>query len=586
MDPERGSQGDGLAAGEHRCSGCGARLPASEAVCPFCGRDLAVSPPAATAAPVAPAAVTDAPPATRPVEPPASGAGPLDPVAATAGGVGRTGRVNERLRALGRVPRDGSNDSDTLEGHPPLASDDSPLPEIARRPPPGPPLVLPPVHPARVSWLLLLAVLVACWATGLTFRTGLSEPRLADVGGLLAQQWSEPWRLVLGTFVHQVGLVAVFTAVMFLFFGLELERRVGSGVVLFLVVVGGVALNAARVASEPPRSLFVLAGGWPAGLALGGAVLALSVLAPSPGVRRPWAVFLTLGLEVTLIVAVAQQAGALTSGLQGVLFLSVGVGLVAGLLLALTRSGAGGGGCLLGGIAVATLVAAQGERERERRTQPGPAPWEAPVATVLPVELSTTSLQDLKLSIELPDWTEVPTRVDVKCPACKREVQVTASIGKAEGTVECPECGKDGVKPTPRFYIDSMDPALHGQRWFRLIVTPRGPFDAADTLALRRGEELGNGDWASFKDVTPVASRPLSDDPTWAQESGWQSAWVLVVSGRFGDRPTVSRQYFLIGKHRTVQLITFEVDDGVTPPDQTPAAALFDAVARSARELP
>lgn len=527
----------------------------------------------------------DATPAPAPT--PGDGApAPAEPAATAEGSWGRTSRVHERLKALGRAPRDASEFSDTLEGHPPLR-DDGPLPEIVPRTPAAPAPPLPPVHPVRASWALLFAVALACWATGaLDVRGGLTEPRLLEVGGLVAQQWSEPWRLVVGTFVHQFVLMAVLTGFMFLIFGGELERRVGGGTVLFLVVVLGAGLNAARVAAEPARSLFALAGGWPVGLALGGAALALSVLAPAPGARRPWSLILSLGLEVTILVAIAQQLGTVAAGFQAVLFLSLGVGLVVGLALALLRGAAQGSGCLLGGVALATLVAAQAERERERRVSPGRAPWEAPAPSVLTAELRRTTFDDLKLALDLPDWSQLPPRCDVKCPSCKREVEVPASIGKSDRTHECPECGQDGVKPTPRFYVDTLDPALGGGRWFRLIVTPRGPFDAADTLALRRGEDLGRGDWASFKDVTPVVSRPLSDDPTWLATSGWQSAWLLVVRGRFGERASVSRQYFLVGKSRTAQLITFEVDDGVTPADQTAGAALFDAVAKSARELP
>lgn len=528
------------------CHGCAARIPATAVTCPACGVEL--------------------PPPPRSPR--------------------RESRVSQQLRALGRLHRDIADDSDTLEGHPPLR-DDEPLPEIVPRTPAaaGPPL--PPVHPRRLTWLLLLALAFVCWQTGaLDPGAGgvvLSEERLARAGALAARSWSEPWRLVMGTFVHQSVIMAVVTGFMVLIFGGELERRVGAGVVLFVVVAVGAGLNAARVLTEPAASLLLLGGGWPAGLALGGAAFALAVLAPSPGIRRPWGLAISIVIATAIILTVAHQGHLITPSLQATLFLSLGAGLVTGLVLSLARGAGQGAGCLLGGVAVAALVAAEVERSGRGRTLPAP-PWEPSTPSVAAADLRTVTLDDLKVRVEVPaGWTEGtnPT-CEVRCPACKQEVEVTATRGPSELTVPCPSCGEGRVKPKSRVYVDFSDSGLFGPRTLRLYSLPKGPFDAADTMATRFGAQMVREE-GFLHDVVHVTDGPLGD-AGWQQAAGWRSAWSLVLRGRVDRRSLISRMYFLVGERRTVQMVTIEPDEG-GPPEATPAGALFDAIARSAREL-
>lgn len=496
----------------------------------------------------------------------------------------RESRVSKQLRELGRLHRDIADDSDTLEGHPPLRDDD-PLPEIVARERAGHGPALPPIHPRRMTWLLLLALVAACWATGLFAfdASPMGERRFAELGGLVHRSFDEPWRLVLGTFVHQSFYVAVLTGFMVFLFGGELERRAGAGVVLFVVVVAGVGLNAARVASEPPMGLLILAGGWPAGLALGGAALALSVLTPAPGARGPFQLLLSLVLELVFLLAIAHQTRVLTPGLQAVLFLSVGVGLVVGLALAIGRGVSSGVGFVLGGVALATVVAAQAEHHRSRASMPAP-PWEPPPVTVAVEDLQTETFEDLKVRLDLPDgWREAEAMCEVKCPGCLQEVKVPAAKGPSEATVQCPACEAAQVRPRPRQYIDFSEPSLFGgQRTLRLWSGGRGPFDAADTLATRIGAQLDSGG-GFLTNVETLVDRPLGDgDPAWLKAAGWRSAWVLVMRGQASQRSHVCRMYFLVGERRTVQIITIEPDAG----DGLANGALFDAIARSVRELP
>lgn len=498
----------------------------------------------------------------------------------------RESRVSKQLRELGRLHREIADDSDTLEGHPPLRDDD-PLPEIVPRQPAGSGPTLPPIFPRRITWLLMLALAIACGVTGLFDLDGaaMSERRFAELGGLVVRSFDEPWRLVLGTFVHQSIYLAVLTGFMVFLFGSELERRVGSGVVLFLVIVAGVGLNAARVAAEPSKGLLVLAGGWPAGLALGGAALGLAVLAPAPGARRPFHLVLSLLIDVGFLLTVAHQMHVLTPGLQAVVFLSLGLGLVVGLALAVGRGVSPGIGVVLGGVALATLLAAQAERQRARASMPAP-PWD-PVATTVEVgDLEASTFDDLKVRINLPaGWRETEATCEVKCPACAEEVKVPASKGPSEATVECPRCEAGQVKPRARHYVDFTDPALFGgQRTLRLWSGARGPFDAADTLATRIGAQLESGS-GFLSNVETLVDRPLGEgDAGWLKAAGWRSAWVLVMRGQAGSRRHVCRMYFLVGERRTVQIITIEPDDGDRSDDAN--AALFDAIARSVRELP
>lgn len=535
-----------VAAGEpdRACPGCAARVPASATVCPACAAEL--------------------PPAPR----------------------RRESRVSQQLRALGRIHRDIADDSDTLEGHPPLRDDD-PLPEIAVRGTSsgGPPL--PPVHPRRLTWLLLLAIAFVCWQTG-ALEPGaggmvLSEERLARAGALLPRSWSEPWRLITGTFVHQSVIMAVVTGFMVFIFGGELERRVGSGVVLFLVVVGGAALNAARVLTESAPSLALLAGGWPAGLTLGGAALALAVLAPAPGIRRPWSLAISILIDAVIVLSIAHQARQIGSSLQAVVFLSLGAGLVAGLLLSLARGAGQGTGCLLGGVAMAVLVAAELERSGRGSALPSP-PWEPGGSSVAAADLRAVTIDDLKVRLDVPaGWAEGPEATcRVTCAACKQEVEVAASRGPTEATVACPSCREGRVRPRPRLYTNFRDSGLFGPRMIRIWSTPKGPYDAADTLATRLGIEMVRG--AGFlTDVVPVGDGPFGDDE-WRLAAGWRSSWALVLEGRSDQRPLVCRMYVLVGERRTVQMITIEPHEGSSPATSA-AGALFDAVARSVREL-
>lgn len=519
------------------CPGCAARVPARARTCPACGLTL------------------------------------RDPM--------RESRVSQRLRALHRARRDVSDESDTLEGHPPIRDDD-PLPEVVPRQPAGPPL--PPVHPRRLTWLLILGLALACWASGVTHQTELSPARTIEVGGLVARGWGEPWRLVVGTFVHASISFAALGAFMVFVFGGELERRVGAGALLFLLVVVGVGLNAARVLVEDARSLWLLAGVWPAGLSLGGAALALTVLAPTPGVRGSLSLIGSLAIHLAIILTVASSQGMLTAGLQAVLFLAVGSGLVAGLLLSLTRGAGQGTGCLLGGVAVATLVAAEAERARGRPAT-SPPPWEPQVARVAVGELTPVTVEDLKVRLELPrGWSEGgPATCEVRCAGCEQEVRVQATRGRPTGDVPCPSCGQ-AVRPRARSYVDYREAGLFwGGRTLRLYSAQRGPFDAADTLAERIGAQMVQGEgW--LKDVVPVADGPLGEGVEgWLAASGWRSAWTLVLRGRSGRDPLLCRMYFLVGERRTVQLVSVEHDDGGADGGQ--AGALLDAVARSVREL-
>lgn len=528
------------------CHGCSARVPASASTCPACGVEL--------------------PPPPRSPR--------------------RESRVSQQLRALGRLHRDIADDSDTLEGHPPLRDDD-PLPEIVPRAKAtaGPPL--PPVHPRRVTWLLLLALALVCWQTGALDQGAggvvQSEERLARAGALLARSWTDPWRLVIGTFVHQSVIMAVVTGFMVFIFGGELERRVGAGVVLFVVVVLGAALNAARVLTESAPSLGLLAGGWPAGLALGGAAFALAVLAPSPGIRRPWGLAISIVIDTAILLTVAHAANLITPSLQAILFLSLGAGLVTGLVLSLARGAGQGTGWLLGGVAFAALIAAEVERSGRGRSLPAP-PWEPGGQDVVAADLRAVSLDDLHVQLQVPaGWTEgSEATCQVKCPACREEVDITASRGPTDATVPCPSCGEGQVRPKPRLYANFSDSGLFGPRMVRVWSTPKGPYDAADTLATRLGAEMVRG--AGFlSDVVHVSDGPFGD-AEWQRAAGWRSSWSLVLRGRADRRPLICRMYFLVGERRTVQMITIEPDEG-SAPDQTAAGALFDAVARSAREL-
>ena len=544
--PEPASTGSTwVAAGEadRGCHGCGARIPATAVTCPACAAEL---PP---------------PPRSR----------------------RRESRVSQQLRALGRLHRDIADDSDTLEGHPPLRDDD-PLPALARREPrAGPPLA--PVHPRRVVWLLLLALAVVGWLSGATWD-GLSEAKLTRAGALVAGSWDEPWRLVVATFVHQHVFMAVLTGFMVFVFGGELERRVGAGVVLFVVVVLGAGLNAARVLTEAPPSLGLLAGGWPAGLALGGAAFSLAVLAPAPGIRRPWGLAASIVIDVVILLTVAHQGRLIGPALQALLFLSLGAGLLTGLVLSLARGAGQGTGLLLGGVALAALVAAEVERAGDDRRLPAP-PWEPRTSPVARTELRTVTLEDLAVRLDLPaGWDEgALATCEVKCPACAQEVKVTASRGASDETVACPSCGEGRVRPRPRVYADFSDSGLFGPRaTLRLWSVPKGPFDAADTMATRIGAQMVQGG-GFLTDVVPVADRPLGEDQEgWLPDAGWRSAWALALRGRSGGRALICRMYFLVGERRTVQVITTEADEGA-PPQATPAGALFDAIARSAREL-
>ncbi|MCO5167921.1 MAG: rhomboid family intramembrane serine protease [Planctomycetes bacterium] len=520
------------------CPGCAARVPARARTCPACGLTL------------------------------------RDPM--------RESRVSQRLRALGGARRDRSDESDTLVGLPPL-KDDEPLPEVAPRQPAGP--RLPPVHPRRLTWLLLVGLALACWASGIGFDAQLSPGRAVEVGGLVARGWSEPWRLVVATFVHAALPVAAVGAYAVFLFGGELERRVGAGAVLFLLVVVGAGLNAARVLVEDARSLWLLAGVWPAGLALGGAALALAVLAPAPGARRPPGLLASMAIQAAFVAVMAHSSQMLTVGLQAVMFLALGAGLVAGLLLSLAGGAGQGSGCLLGGVAVAALVAAEAERARGPRS-PGPPPW-APPPTAGPDlgDLREVVVDDLRVRLELPTgWREGnPATSEVKCAACEQEVRVPAAHGKAGDEVPCPSCGQGRVRPRPRAWVDWVEGGFFGGwRTVRLYSAARGPFDAADTLAERIGAQMVTGEgW--LKDVVPLADRPLSEGAeggaAWLQAAGWRSAWALVLRGRSGRDALVCRMYFLVGERRTVQLVTIEPDDGAGQ------GALFDAIARSVREL-
>jgi membrane associated rhomboid family serine protease len=547
--------------------------------------EAAFDPGAAPTPPGPPREPADALPAPIDAMPAPIDAAPLDDAPTGGRDPMRESRVSKQLRELGRLHRDIADDSDTLEGHPPLRDDD-PLPEIVPRHAPASGPALPPIYPRRMTWLLLLALVVACWATGL-FAFGaapMGERRFAELGGLVTRSFDEPWRLVLGTFVHQSFYVAVLTGFMVFLFGGEVERRVGSGVVLFVVVVAGVGLNAARVASEPPMGLLILAGGWPAGLALGGAALALSVLAPAPGARRSFQLLLSLGLDLAILLTIAYQTHVLTPGLQAVLFLSVGAGLVLGLALAVGRGVSPGVGVVLGGVALATVVAAQAERERSRATMPAP-PWEPAPVTVAAEDLEAATFEDLKVRLDLPSgWREAEAMCEVKCPGCLQEVKVPAAKGPSDATVECPACEAAQVKPRARNYIDFTEPRdlFGGQRTLRLWSGGRGPFDAADTLATRIGAQLDSGS-GFLSNVETLVDRPLGDgDPAWLKAAGWRSAWVLVMRGQASQRSHVCRMYFLVGERRTVQIITIEPDEG----DGAANGALFDAIARSVRELP
>ncbi len=544
FEPASGTASPWVAPGEadRGCPGCAARVPASASTCPACAREL--------------------PPPPRSPR--------------------RESRVSQQLRALGRLHRDIADDSDTLEGHPPLR-DDEPLPEIAPRVKATPAPPLPPVHPRRLTWLLLLALALVCWQTGAFDVDGLQGSALSRAGGLVARTWSDPWRLVVGTFVHQHAIMAVVTGFMVFIFGGELERRVGWGVVLFMVVVFGAGLNAARVLTESASSLWLLAGGWPAGLALGGAAFALAVLAPSPGIRRPWGLAASIMIDAAILLTVAHQAKLITPSLQAILFLSLGAGLVTGLVLSVLRGVGQGTSWLLGGVAVAALVAAEVERGGRSRRLPAP-PWEPGAPSVEATDLRSVGLDDLHVQLQVPaGWTESSEATcTVKCPACKQEVEVAASRGPTEATVACPSCGEGRVRPKARMYANFSDSGLFGQRMLRLWSTPKGPYDAADTLATRLGAEMVRG--AGFlTDVVHVSDGPFGD-AEWQRASGWRSSWSLVLRGRADRRQLVCRMYFLVGERRTVQMITIEPDEGASP-DAAAAGALFDAVARSAREV-
>ena len=134
--------------------------------------------------------------------------------------------------------------------------------------------------PRRVIWVLLIVLGWVYFAHGGGLEASVGTGQLETAGALRAslfdtfeQDW---WRLVHASFVHKTVMLLMISAFLVWGVGGEVERRAGGGFVLLVFVGVGVVLNALRVGFEPAESLRSLAGGWPSGLALGGAGLVLA----------------------------------------------------------------------------------------------------------------------------------------------------------------------------------------------------------------------------------------------------------------------------------------------------------------------
>ena len=413
-----------------------------------------------------------------------------------------------------------------------------------------------PPAPGRTPWLSwLLVVLVALPFVAHALRAGsLTAPvplsSLDGLGALRARDaWGEPWRLVQALTVHRNVTVLLVTCLLTLMAGLEVERRRGAGTVLGLFVGLGALVNGARCVVETPGSLQELSGGWPAALALGGVALALALLTPRGAGRGAARMGFALLLDVLLLALIADRGKLLDPGLQAAMLLATGLGLVVGLLLSFVKPpapgapnpvgiGLGGAGLLL--VVTAQLFAASGSQQPSR-TLPLPPGTDllTPVEPDLPV-LVTRSLDELSAALDLPeDWEQLPS--EAKGLASFRGA--TRSFG-------------------PRVSL-------------RLQSTPKGPYDAPDTIARHMLATLGQP--GGFL----PGAEPVMDG---VFDGTCGRGFVIAVQGtsEAGQRYQY-RIYLFVGARRTLRMDVYVDDDG-DPAETARTAALLDKIARSVRE--
>lgn len=426
------------------------------------------------------------------------------------------------------------------------------------------PLELPaepePEAPARLVWLSWLLVLLVAlpFATHALRAGSVTTPvplsSLDGLGALRAREaWGEPWRLVQALTVHRNVAVLLVTCLLTLMASLEVERRRGAGTVLGLFVGLGALVNAARCVVETPGSLQELSGGWPAAVALGGAALALALLTPRGAGRGAARMGFALLLDVLLLALIAEQGKLLDSGLQATMLLAAGVGLVAGLLLSFVKLpppgapspvglGLGSAGLLL--VLMAQLFHAAHDSQQPSSALPLPPGSGTELLPTTPEPdlpvLATRSLDELSASIDLPEeWEQLPSEAK----------------------------GMASFRGTTRSFGARVS--------LRLQSTPKGPYDAPDTIARHVLATLGQP--GGFL----PGAEPVMDG---VFEGACGRGFVIAVQGtsEAGQRYQY-RIYLFVGARRTLRLDVY-VDDEGDPAETARSAALLDKIARSVRE--
>lgn len=436
-----------------------------------------------------------------------------------------------------------------------------------------------PVPPALGSrWVTLLAVLAmaaAYFALGGTFAAGLTAEALEAAGGLhgkvLEQLPTDGWRLVLASFLHADLFVLIVTLLLVWAAGGEAERRGGSGLIWTGLVVLGPLLNAVRVTVEPGVTLGIFAGGWPVGVALGGAAAVLAGRR-GDGAARIGGVLL-LETAILLFLAFAQNALAPVATVVGAAAVA---GAALGSIWPLGEAREGVGCCA---FVLALLVLGSAELARETLVGPAlPPPWTAPDPAEDEATFELRRYPAVGIALEVPDhWSEPDAPESRTCPECDAPVPPPEAPGAA---TTCPACGAAVLAPKrTRVQLSEGSGFLRQgmERQVLVIVAPKGPFDAPDTLATRFAMDLGQP--GSFvQDAQVVDEGELVGD---ALGLGYS----VTVSGRLrGRTPVYVRIVLFVHGDRTllVRLVGPVGEGGVLSEWDR---ALTDRIARSVQLL-
>jgi len=399
------------------------------------------------------------------------------------------------------------------------------------------PAAAPPLAPRRATLVLALALVAVYVGLGGSLAGGLTADALQRAGGLhgavLDQLPAEAWRLVRATFVHADLFVLIVTLFLVGSAGGEAERRGGSGLVLACVAALAPVLNAVRVALEPGVTLTALAGGWPAGVALGGAATALALRR-----REGPQVTAIVVLEVAILLFLAFTQGAAAE--VGAVLAAAGVaGLALGAVWPLSAGREGAGCCA---ALAAALLLGGAEVARERAAAP-PPPW---VEAAAPAAFELRRFAAVGVALETPGhWEERGLEGDAG--ARRTRVQLVEGGG---------------------FLRTGF------QRQVLVVLAPKGPFDAADTLATRVAADLARpGSFLS-------GARIVEEGPFPSDSLGL--GYSVTVTGRAQDLPVYVQAALFVQGDRTimVRLVGPADDHGVVAPSEL---ELTGRIARSVR---